>query len=61
MYADTYAYTRTPFNTERTVLMTDKLEHINKMIAALQKEKDLNANQRILLNVYKKKKEQLKK
>ena len=41
--------------------MTDKLEHINKMIAALQKEKDLNANQRILLNVYKKKKEQLKK
>ena len=41
--------------------MTDKLQQINKMIAALQNEKDLNANQRILLNMYLKKKEQLEK
>ena len=32
--------------------MTDKLQKIEKMIAALQSETDLNANQRVLLNMY---------
>ena len=41
--------------------MTDKLQKIEKMITALQSETDLNANQRVLLNMYIKKRNELKK
>lgn len=47
--------------------MTDKLQQINKMIASIEKElksnasKDQKRKQRILLNVYMKKKEELEK
>lgn len=42
-------------------MMQDKLQRINKMIAALQKETKLNANQKMLLDMYMKKKEELEK
>lgn len=39
----------------------DKLQHIKKMIATLQNEGKLNAHQRVLLDMYIKKKETMEK